>query len=114
MQAILPLVLLPALSLLAGWLDYGLARGHGDVTSAGYAIAAIALVFAWFLADARRRRFHPSRSLKCGVVVLGVVSVPYYLFKSRGGRGGARALAWALLLFVVAMACYGAGAALAT
>lgn len=108
-----PLVLLPAVSAMAGWLEGGTAPGSdAGFAASAYAIAAIALIFLWFKLDARERQLQPSRSLQAGMLLLAVIALPYYLFKSRGLRKGSVATAGAMGMLVVAMVCHGTVAAL--
>lgn len=109
-----PLILLALLSFLAGALEYGPAHGpqFAGAISTGYAVAALLLVFIWFRRDARERVYHRSVLLNLAMLGLTVFALPYYLFTSRGARGGWPALGRSLLLFAAIMAMYGAGARL--
>jgi hypothetical protein len=111
----LPLASLLTLSVLAGWLDYGPAGSSQYAAALGtlYLLAALALVFIWFRADARLRQYHPSRSLQGAIVALTVLALPYYLLKSRGAGAGVIAIALAVLAFIASMTCYALGSALA-
>lgn len=111
----IPLALLPALSLLVGWLDYGPLRDspHAGMLATLYALASLALVFAWFRIDARMQQYRPSKAMNAGVIALAMLAIPCYLFNSRGARRGAKALGLALVLFVATLSCYAIGAALA-
>lgn len=107
-----PLALLPALSLLVGWLDYGPAHDspHAGALATVYALVSLALVFAWFRLDARARNYTPSKTMNAGVIALAMLAIPCYLFKSRGARRGFKALGLALLMFVGTLLCYAIGA----
>jgi FAD/FMN-containing dehydrogenase len=107
----IPLALLIAASLLAGWLERGtfLAPTAVGIVSTVFAFAAVALVFWWFRIDASERNLKPSRRLQVCMVALTIITLPYYLFKTRGGKRGAAATAGALGVFVVAMICHSVG-----
>jgi peptidoglycan/LPS O-acetylase OafA/YrhL len=110
-----PLVLLLALSLLVGWLEYGPARESQYTATLlmMHALMSLALVFAWFWLDAKERHFKTSILLKIAVSGLAIFALPYYLFKSRGPVGGSKAVCLSLLMFVATMTCYRAGTWLA-
>jgi FAD/FMN-containing dehydrogenase len=103
----LPLVLLPVVSGLAGWLEQG---SKAEFVAGAYAVCAIALVFLWFKLDARDRQAKPSRSLQVCMLLLAVFALPYYLFKSRGLRQGALATGGALGMLVLSLVSFGATA----
>ncbi len=67
------------------------------------------LVFAWYRFDTDERGFSRSAWLNVGVVGAGVIALPYYFFRSRGMRGGARALVLAILCLVAIGAITTAG-----
>lgn len=47
-----------------------------------------AMIFGWFLTDARERGMKPSTGLKISVVALSLVALPYYKFRYFGARAG--------------------------
>ena len=51
------------------------------------------LIFSWFMYDARENNIFPSGSLKLSVIVLGIVAVPYYIFRYKGLKRGLFSLA---------------------
>jgi len=106
-----PLVLLPVASLVFGCLEYGPARGpeSGSVPLLLHALVTLSLVFVWFLLDARDRGYKASIALRAAMVILTVVALPYYLFRSRGFAGGLRALALSILVFAGTMVAYRLG-----
>ena len=105
------LALLPAFSLLFGCLEYGPHQGpeRGSALLTLHAVTSLVLVFAWFWIDARRRGYKASIPLKVSMLVLTIVALPYYLFRSRGLAGGLRALALSILLFAATMIAYRVG-----
>ena len=56
--------------------------------------------FRWYLLDATERQFKRNRVLDILVVSAALFAIPYYLFRSRGWRGGLRSTA--LFLFSIA------------
>ena len=57
------------------------------------------LVFLWFYHDTDMRNYRRSAILNIMVVSIGLIAIPYYLFRSRGAVAGFRAVA--LFLFAV-------------
>ncbi|MFC3107624.1 hypothetical protein ACFQAT_01090 [Undibacterium arcticum] len=110
-----PLVLLLTLSLLAGWLEYGPAREsqYAATLLMMHAPMSLALIFVWFWLDAKERHFKTSVLLNISVSGLAIFALPYYLFKSRGGVGGSKAVFLSSLMFVATMTCYRVGTWLA-
>jgi len=47
-------------------------------------ITLLFLMFAWFISDARELGIKPSAGLKLGVILAGVIFIPYYLVKYKG------------------------------
>lgn len=109
------LVALPLMALVFGCLEYAPLRGpeRGSWLLTLHAVASLVLVFAWFLVDERRRGYKASIVLKISMVVLTVVALPFYLFRSRGLAGGFKALGWSIIVFFGTMACYRVGMLLA-
>jgi len=56
-------------------------------------------MFVWYRADAKQRQLKPSKGLSIGIIAIGLVAFPYYLFKTRGPKGGLIAT----LVFLVAL-----------
>jgi FAD/FMN-containing dehydrogenase len=105
--------LLFLLALLMGWLDTGALRGGRQEDTLLFLHAALSaiLIFLWFRQDAHERGYQASIALQFFMLVLSVLALPWYFFRSRGGWGGVRALAWLILGFVAAMLCYRSAAA---
>jgi hypothetical protein len=105
------LALLPVLSLIFGCLEYGPLRGpeRGSVPLTVHAIVSLVVVYAWFWIDARRRSYKASVVLRAAMLVVTVVALPYYLFRSRGFVGGMKGLASSVLVFALTMAAYRVG-----
>ena len=102
------------LALVAGWLDAGSLRGGQQEATLLVIHAALSamLVFLWFRQDAYERGYRASWALKIGMLVLSVLALPWYFFRSRGAAGGAKALLWLAAAFVAAMLFYRAGTGL--
>jgi predicted membrane channel-forming protein YqfA (hemolysin III family) len=64
-----------------------------------FAVLGTLLVFAWFHIDSTQRNYRRSPWLNTGVVVLSLVALPYYFFRSRGAKLGL--LATSLFLLVI-------------
>jgi hypothetical protein len=105
------LTLLPVAAFVFGCLDYGPGRGPeaGSLGLTVHAALSLALVFAWFLIDARERGYKASLLLKIAMPALTIVALPYYLLRSRGLAAGALALARAALVFAGTMVAYRLG-----
>jgi len=105
------LALLPATALVFGCLDYGPngAPSAGSDLVVIHALFALAIVFLWFLRDAKAREFKASIVLKLLMPTVTFAALPYYLFRSRGFAGGLKALALAILGFVGTMIAYHIG-----
>jgi hypothetical protein len=56
------------------------------------------VLFAWYAIDSDRRGYVRSRSLNLAMVALAIVALPYYLFRTRGAKGGFIALGGFLLV----------------
>lgn len=106
------LALLPATALVFGCLEYGPEGGPaaGSSLVVIHALLALAIVFVWFLRDAKARGYKASVALKLVMPVFTFAALPYYLFRSRGLAGGLRALALAIAGFVGTMIAYHVGA----
>jgi hypothetical protein len=63
-------------------------------------LLATGLVFGWYLVDSNRRGYPRTPLLSIAVVAVAFVAIPYYLFRSRGFKGGAIATGWAILIFI--------------
>lgn len=66
-------------------------------------------MFAWFVIDARGRGYKASIVLKLAMPTITIVALPYYLLRSRGLRGGVRALLLLALAFAGTMIAYHVG-----
>ena len=106
-----PLILLPVISFVFGCLEYGPARGPeaGSAPLTIHAVLSLALVFVWFIVDAREREYRPSIVLRVAMPALTIVALPYYLFRSRGWTGGVKAMAKSALVFAGTMVAYRLG-----
>ena len=101
------LLLLALAALLAGLLDPLLSSAGGgrDWIKMVLSLCCAILVFSWYYLDTGERAYQRTPLLNMMVVAVGVVAIPYYLFRSRGAQRGVRAcglfllasLAWLLL-----------------
>jgi peptidoglycan/LPS O-acetylase OafA/YrhL len=48
-----------------------------------------AIIFIWYYRDSEKNQFKRSPLLNIGVVAIGFIAIPYYLFKTRGIKLGA-------------------------
>jgi uncharacterized membrane protein len=69
-------------------------------SSFAISVAALGLVFVWYRLDSDSRQFKRTPLLSIAVVGVGIVAMPYYLFRTRGLRRGALAT-FAFLLMVL-------------
>jgi heme/copper-type cytochrome/quinol oxidase subunit 4 len=71
------------------------------------AIGLNVAAFAWCRMDSRERRYELHRFFPFAVIIFGWLALIYYLFRSRGARGGLISTAWfalyAILLFLGAI-----------
>lgn len=56
------------------------------------------VLFAWYAIDSDHRGYKRSRWLNLAFVALGILALPYYLFRTRGAKAGFIALGWFLLI----------------
>lgn len=109
------LLLLALAALLAGLLDPLFATASADWRwfSMLLSLVCAVLVFTWYYLDSGERDYPRTPLLNMMVVAVGLVAIPYYLFRSRGMRRGLRAfgmfLLALLLWFVLAAAGLGVG-----
>lgn len=104
------MLLLPV-SFLVGWIDAALPEDPSAKSAilAIYALAAIAIIFCWVVADARKRERRASIGLRLALIVLTVAALPWYFFSSRGFLGGLKLAGLATAVFVGSMLCYRMG-----
>jgi hypothetical protein len=62
-------------------------------------VVALFFTFAWYRLDSESRAFKRTPLLSIAVVGVGIVALPYYLFRTRGLRQGA--IATLIFIFVV-------------
>lgn len=100
----LALVLIASFAFLGGVFDFAFRASSGMHMS--YSIARVLLnvflVFLWFYHDTDVMNYRRSAILNILVVSIGLIAIPYYLFRSRGAVAGFRAVA----LFFLAVACW--------
>ena len=72
----------------------------------------VSLIYWWYHADKDLRAYRAGPLLDVGVVVLFIVAIPVYLFRSRGLKQGIKALLALLVFGAAAVASLVAGGAL--
>ena len=100
--ASLVLAFIPLTALALGFLSPFL-RGEFALDyalMAFYALVQTFLIFLWYRLDAQKRGFRRSRLLNTGVAAWSTLAISYYLFRSRGFRGGLMAMGLSFLLFL--------------
>lgn len=65
-----------------------------------FAVLGTFLIFAWYRIDARQRGYRRTAWLDIGVILLAVVAMPYYFFRTRGFKGGLASTGLGLLLMI--------------
>jgi len=97
------LLILVAVGAIGGVLDplFG-NSAYYDYFNVVLALVGLSLIFAWYYYDSEQRQYRRSLGLNIVIVGLGIVGIPYYLFRSRGAKGGAVAVGY-LLLFITAL-----------
>ncbi|MFC5577101.1 hypothetical protein ACFPOA_03610 [Lysobacter niabensis] len=71
-----------------------------SVADLAYGIFGTFLIFAWYHVDARQCGYRRSIWLNIGVILLAIVAMPYYFFRTRGLKGGLLSTGLALALLV--------------
>lgn len=71
----------------------------GQVSSILFAIAFNLLTLFWCVYDSRERGEQPGRYFTPAVVIFGIFALFYYLFKTRGFKSGALAIAKIAVIF---------------
>ncbi len=74
--------------------------GWSRVTDFIVAIGLNIFAYVWIRMDSQERRYELHKYFSYAVVVFGTLALIYYLFRSRGFRGGIVSLGW-LLLYVI-------------
>lgn len=105
------LVLLALSALLAGLLDPLLSTAGGDFMWFNVALSLFCaiLVFTWYYLDTDERGYRRTPLLSMMVVAVGIIAIPYYLFRSRGARLGLRAFGLFMLASLAWLALAMAG-----
>jgi hypothetical protein len=111
-KSTIPLLLLPALCLLEGWLDYA-QRPARHTTGYVFELLVFILILCWYHYDTMQRGYRRSKGQLVAMLALPAFALPWYLFHSRGARQGGKAFGLALLMMLAALSCYGIGARLA-
>ncbi|MGD2112797.1 MAG: hypothetical protein PVI50_05375 [Gammaproteobacteria bacterium] len=97
------LALLALAALLAGLLDplFGVAGAGAVWFDMVLSLGCAVLVFSWYYLDTEERAYRRTPLLNIMVVAVGVVAIPYYLFRSRGATQGLRASGLFLLALLM-------------
>jgi len=108
----LALLLLPVVWLFVGLFAHvSSATGQGESLISLVSIPlSIALIFLWFVLDARERQYDASLFLKLSMLALTIFALPYYLFLSRSPSQRLQSLAVSLLVFISTMSLFRLGA----
>ncbi|HRI04884.1 MAG TPA: hypothetical protein PLL77_14185 [Pyrinomonadaceae bacterium] len=75
-------------------------KGFGRITDLIGGLVLNIFTYVWIRMDSQERRYELHRFFSYAVVVFGTLALIYYLFRSRGFRGGVVSLGW-LLLYVI-------------
>lgn len=94
--------------IVGGWVANEPPNIQRNVLFTNMAINCL-MVLLWFRADAFEHSYERSRLLTVGVLGLGLVFVPWYLWRSRQGRNRVRALSYFALALVAALVIPGLG-----
>lgn len=95
------LALLVLASLVAGVVgQYFWPNEPLSAADYGFAVIGAFLIFAWYHADAKQRGYRRSMWLNIGVILLALVAMPYYFFRTRGFSRGLLATVLGLLLMI--------------
>ena len=63
--------------------------------------AFVFLIFIWYRVDSTQRSYRRSPWLNVSIVLIAIIALPYYFFRSRGFKGGLIATLVMLLVFVL-------------
>jgi hypothetical protein len=69
-------------------------------SSFGIGIVAVFIAFAWYRMDSDGRAYKRSLLSSAAVIGVGIIALPYYLFRTRGFRRGALATLVFLLVAI--------------
>lgn len=89
-------------SLISGAIDQYVYPGRQfPPTAIGFMVLGSFLIFLWYRIDSEQIGYRRSPWLNVSVIMLAVVALPYYFFRSRGAKRGAAATCTLLLAYVV-------------
>ena len=95
------LIVLACVSFLAGVIDqYFYPDNPFPPTAPAYTFISIFLVFLWYRLDSDKIGYRRSPWLNLSIVVLTIVALPYYFFRSRGVKRGFVAVGIMLLALI--------------
>ena len=75
----------------------------------GFVLVGAFLIFAWYHADARQRGYRRPKWLDVGVILLAIVAMPYYFFRTRGFARGLLAITLGVLVVIGTSIATGVG-----
>lgn len=105
----LSLAIAAVLSIAWGALNPG---GHQPMVDLLFSLALGVCAYAWYRADSIRQRHLGSTLLAGGVILLPIVSLPYYLYRSRAMNQRGKAVGSFVLLALGLVLLNGIAAAL--
>jgi hypothetical protein len=93
----------PGLQLLflIGALTLQQFKGVAELFDILFAIAGNVVIYVWCRIDARERSYELHRHFPFAVIILGLLTLLYYLFRSRGFEGGIKATGLLIIYLVV-------------
>ena len=97
------IVLISAITTMAQWLIESMAAYAAyNIITLLSGVGFLVGMLLWTQADAQERKISLSPSFRLAAIVFGLLTLIYYLFKSRGLCGGFISLGW-LALFVLGL-----------
>jgi len=96
--------MLIVMAIAGAVLTLGLSRSTEHWALWVFRVLFLVGIFSWYVCDSNSRGFPRSRWLNVGVILLSLLALPYYLFASRGTKGGFVALGKCLAFVVLLLA----------
>jgi hypothetical protein len=75
--------------------------GYESIGALASGVVISIAAFAWFRSDSESRLYSRSTIFNIAYVGFTIFVLPYYLMRSRGIRGGARAIGVAVLIYIL-------------
>lgn len=101
-----------AINAVLGVLSAALSLELASIAQGAWFILSMAVPYVWFYQDAAKRRFARTYPWTRGIILLSLVTVPLYLFKSRPPGQRLKAIAKAAGVFALSVLLPILGAAL--